>query len=171
MQRVLVGRKLLKPNCLSKRLSVCLKTSFRTTVKPSLSVPLLSGLGFTNVDRKKAIRIGSVDLPATPAEIEYAQTHLKSKYKLVRICQSIVKFLDEWLLEPILTIRRLAQILILFIPVAATVPIVFFGDKVNKDNTTGTLWWYDFLATQMERARPTFIKVSKEKKKWCSVLN
>lgn len=160
MHRVSLQRTLLKTNCLNKPFHICLRTSLRTIVKPSLAVPLLSALGFTHVDKKKAIRIGSRELPATPSEIEFAQSHLKSRYKLIRICQSIVKFLDDWLLEPIMTVRRLAHILILFIPVAATVPIVFFGQKVDKDDTTGTLWWYDFLATQMERAGPTFIKVS-----------
>jgi aarF domain-containing kinase len=52
----------------------------------------------------------------------------------------------------------------LFIPIAVTVPIVFFGQKVNENERSGTLWWYDFLATQMERAGPTFIKVSLGKK-------
>lgn len=149
----------LRTPCLKKSFYICTKTSLRANAKPSLSVPLLSAFGFTHVDQEKAIRIGSRDLPATPSEIEYAETHIKSKYTLVRLCQAIVKFLDDWLIEPIMTIRRLVHILLLFIPVAATVPITFFGQKLDSDDTAGTLWWYDFLATQMERAGPTFIKV------------
>lgn len=116
-------------------------------------------------DKKKAIRLGSADQPATPSEIEFAELNHRSKYKLVRICQCIIKFLDDWILEPVLTIRRLTHILLLFIPVALTVPVVFFGHKVEgdkDDNNTGTLWWFDFLAIQMERAGPTFIKVRRK---------
>ncbi|OAD08241.1 hypothetical protein MUCCIDRAFT_151499 [Mucor lusitanicus CBS 277.49] len=79
---------------------------------------------------------------------------------LIRLCKRILQFLDDYLLEPILTLRRLTHILLLFLPVAITVPIVFFGQKEDEDEKAGTLWWYDFLATQMERAGPTFIKLA-----------
>lgn len=126
--------------------------------KGSLALLASTPFQFHSVD-KKAVRVGSVDSPATPAEIEHAELTHESRFMLVRICKRILQFLDAYVLEPILTLRRLTHILLLFLPVAITVPIVFFGQKEDEDEKAGTLWWYDFLATQMERAGPTFIKV------------
>lgn len=109
----------------------------------------------------KAIRIGSIDHPATPQEIEIAEANYESEYLIVRLCLRVVKLLDDWIVEPVLTLRRLAHILILFIPIVLTAPSVYFG-KYNpiEGERSGTLWWFDFLAKQMERAGPTFIKVN-----------
>jgi aarF domain-containing kinase len=116
-------------------------------------------LSFKSTENK-AFRIGSNNAPATPSEIEQIELKYESKHVFVRICNHIVQWLDNWVLEPILTIRRLAHILILFVPVVITVPVVFFGEKsIKESQTQGTLWWFDFLAKQMERAGPTFIKV------------
>lgn len=128
--------------------------------KGSLALLASTPFHLHSVD-KKAVRVGSVDAPATPAEIEHAELTHESRFMLIRLCKRILQFLDDYLLEPILTLRRLTHILLLFLPVAITVPIVFFGQKEDEDEKAGTLWWYDFLATQMERAGPTFIKVSK----------
>jgi aarF domain-containing kinase len=95
---------------------------------------------------------------ATPSEIE-AASEQQSEFILVRLFDRLVKFLDNWLFEPALTVRRFAHILILFIPVALAIPAVLFGQQLDGDEKAGTLWWYDFLAKQMERAGPTFIKV------------
>jgi hypothetical protein len=151
---------LLKNNSLYKtaRPAIALSTN-----KVTCSILAASSFRIHSVD-KKAVRIGSEPLPATPSEIEFAELTHESRFLLVRICKRIVQFLDDWILEPILTLRRLTHILVLFIPIAVTVPIVFFGQKVNENERSGTLWWYDFLATQMERAGPTFIKVSLGKK-------
>ncbi|KAI8642073.1 hypothetical protein BD408DRAFT_417035 [Parasitella parasitica] len=132
-----------------------------TACRRSRAVLLLSctPLHLHSID-KKAFRFGSVQSPATPAEIEHAELTHESKFMLVRICKRILQFLDTYIVEPVLTLRRLTHILIIFLPVAITVPIVFCGQKVNQDENAGTLWWYDFLATQMERAGPTFIKLA-----------
>jgi hypothetical protein len=150
------------PFCTLKKTS--LKPALLTTAlnKHTPAPALFSAITFGGhiVDKKKAVRLGSTQSPATPSEIEITENNRRSKYLLVRICQRIIRFLDDWILEPVLTIRRLTHILLLFIPVAITVPVVFFGRKVDKEeNSAGTLWWFDFLANQMERAGPTFIKV------------
>lgn len=128
------------------------------TTKVTCSILTASSFQIHSVD-KKAIRLGSPSLPATPSEIECAELTHESRFLLVRVCKRIIQLLDDWILEPILTIRRLTHILVLFIPLALTVPIVFFGHMDKENERSGTLWWYDFLATQMERAGPTFIKV------------
>lgn len=130
-----------------------------TTSRTNAALLLASAPFHFHSKDKKAIRLGSVYSPATPAEIEHAELTHESRFMLIRICKRIIQFLDAYILEPILTLRRLTHILILFLPVAITVPIVFFGQKANEDEKAGTLWWYGFLATQMERAGPTFIKV------------
>ncbi|KAI8075495.1 uncharacterized protein B0P05DRAFT_588526 [Gilbertella persicaria] len=119
----------------------------------------ISALRFHPVDQK-AVRIGSIANPATPAEIEDAELNHRSRFAIVRFLKRILNWLDDHVLEPVLTLRRLIHILILFVPVALTSPAVFFGHMDEEGEKTGTLWWYDFLASQMERAGPTFIKLA-----------
>lgn len=112
-------------------------------------------------NERKAVEIGSRERLATPQEIEIAEANYESKYLIVRICHRIFKLIDAWIFEPLLTLRRLAHILILFVPVAITAPIVYFGKyDIVENERSGTLLWFDFLSKQMERAGPTFIKVS-----------
>lgn len=168
----------LQKSCLPKRFFSVKSSSFligrgvKHTLRPAIILSTTTTASRTNATLllasapfhlhsidKKAVRLGSIHSPATPAEIEHAELTHESRFMLIRICKRIIQFLDAYILEPILTLRRLTHILILFLPVAITVPIVFFGQKANEDEKAGTLWWYDFLATQMERAGPTFIKV------------
>ncbi|KAI9261314.1 ABC1-domain-containing protein [Helicostylum pulchrum] len=158
MHRILLKKSLKAPCFRTSKYPTTLRVPKHMYSKPV--IPLYCTLGFHHVDKTKAIRIGSEKSPATPSQIEFVESQQVSNYKLVRIAQSIIRFIDQWVLEPILTLHRFAHILVLFIPVAVTVPIVYFGQKVDKEDTTGTLWWYDFLATQMERAGPTFIKLA-----------
>ena len=69
--------------------------------------------------------------------------------------------LIRYIFEPIATGLRFIQLVFIFIPVLATIPVIFIGPRVAEfDNErTGTLWWYKFLVRQMERAGATFIKV------------
>lgn len=69
----------------------------------------------------------------------------------------------RYIYEPIATGSRFVQLVIIFVPIFATIPVIFLGPRdPNADNErTGTLWWYRFLVRQMERAGPTFIKVIK----------
>ncbi|KAI9300044.1 hypothetical protein BJ944DRAFT_257988 [Cunninghamella echinulata] len=82
------------------------------------------------------------------------------KKKMLRLLHSFLRFLDEWLLEPILTLRRLLHILLLFTPVIITSPAIFLGSPVNDNDKSGTIWWYGFIAAQMEKAGPSFIKLA-----------
>jgi hypothetical protein len=67
----------------------------------------------------------------------------------------------RYIYEPIATGMRFIQLVAIFVPVFATIPIIFIGSRdPNRDNErTGTLWWYAFLVKQMEKAGATFIKV------------
>lgn len=80
---------------------------------------------------------------------------------LSRLCQIIYVLSYKYIYEPIATGLRFFHLVIIFIPVLATVPVIWFGERTQSRNgeRTGTLWWYKFLVRSMERAGPAFIKV------------
>jgi aarF domain-containing kinase len=80
---------------------------------------------------------------------------------LTRITQEIYVFLFSYIYEPIATGVRFFHLAIIFLPVLATVPVIWCGRRNPNRNgeRSGTLWWFDFLVCSMERAGPAFIKV------------
>lgn len=78
-----------------------------------------------------------------------------------RFFSSIWVVLDLYIYEPIATSLRFLHLVIIFVPVIITVPAIWLGKRQRKrDNErNGTLWWYGFLVSSMERAGPAFIKV------------
>lgn len=68
---------------------------------------------------------------------------------------------DLYLYEPIATGFRFLHLVVIFVPVIITTPIIWFGSRLkDHDNErSGTIWWYGFLVRAMERAGPAFIKV------------
>ena len=78
-----------------------------------------------------------------------------------RFRHSVVLCLDIYIWEPICTGLRFLHLVLIFVPVIATVPIIWCGkrDKKRNNERRGTLWWYSFLVQSMERAGPAFIKV------------
>ena len=80
---------------------------------------------------------------------------------LNRVFRCIVFFVDQYIYEPIATSLRFFHLVIVFVPVIVTIPVIWFGRR-RKDRDherAGTLWWYGFLVASMERAGPAFIKV------------
>lgn len=75
--------------------------------------------------------------------------------------RTIWRFVDTYIVEPIATGIRFLHLVIIFVPVLATVPAIWFGPRIpEKDNERqGTLWWYWFLVSSMERAGAAFIKL------------
>lgn len=73
----------------------------------------------------------------------------------------IACFLRDNIWEPVLTARRLVHLLILFVPVLLTSPMLLVGksEKELRGDRWGAVWWYEFLTAQMQRAGPTFVKV------------
>ncbi|TKA67801.1 hypothetical protein B0A55_09926 [Friedmanniomyces simplex] len=71
------------------------------------------------------------------------------------------RFLDKWIVEPMATGFRFLKLVIIFVPVLATIPVIWFGERrADRDNErSGTLWWYGFLVASMERAGAAFIKL------------
>ncbi|KAI9249159.1 hypothetical protein BDA99DRAFT_222135 [Phascolomyces articulosus] len=98
---------------------------------------------------------------ATPSEIETAAAE-PPQTSIKRLFYELLRIFDEWILEPLLTFRRFVHIVFIFAPVILITPAVLIGSRVEaeQDEKRGTLWWFDFLASQMERAGPTFIKLA-----------
>ncbi|RMZ92157.1 hypothetical protein DV736_g638, partial [Chaetothyriales sp. CBS 134916] len=78
-----------------------------------------------------------------------------------RVYRYVVYVLDQYVYEPIATTLRFFHLVIIFVPVIVTIPVVWLGRRrKDRDNErVGTLWWYEFLVASMERAGPAFIKL------------
>jgi aarF domain-containing kinase len=85
----------------------------------------------------------------------------EDSHGITRVWENIVLYADLYIWEPICTGGRFVHLFIIFIPVIFTIPAIWIGPrKKDRDNErSGTLWWYRFLVTSMERAGPAFIKV------------
>ena len=70
--------------------------------------------------------------------------------------------LRNTILEPLITAGRFAYLFCLFFPVILASPMLLIGVPAPElhGDRWGAVWWYDLLVMQMERAGPTFIKVS-----------
>ena len=81
---------------------------------------------------------------------------------LSSVRQRISVFLWCYIYDPLATGVRFLHLVVIFAPVVLTIPSVWFGRKVTAHHGTrsGTLWWYNFLVSAMQRAGPAFIKVS-----------
>lgn len=89
---------------------------------------------------------------------EQVPDRLKNSSKVRR---NIWRFLDAWFIEPLATGLRFLHLVVIFVPVIFTVPVIWIGARVSeRDNErSGTLWWYGFLVSSMERAGAAFIKL------------
>ena len=98
-------------------------------------------------------------LEASRAEI--AKEIPEDVHGLRRVWKGTYLFVDTWIFEPIATTFRFLHLVIIFVPVIGTMPLIWLGKRQrNHDNErSGTLWWYSFLVRSMERAGPAFIKV------------
>lgn len=98
-------------------------------------------------------------LEASRAEI--AKEIPEDVHGLPRVWKAIYLFVDTLIVEPIATTFRFLHLVIIFVPVIGTMPLIWLGRRQkNRDNErSGTLWWYSFLVRSMERAGPAFIKL------------
>lgn len=96
----------------------------------------------------------------SPARVE--PTILSPAEPERRILYRILDVLNDKIWEPLLTGRRFIYLLFLFVPVLLSAPMILVGHSEEKflGDRWGAVWWYGFLTTQMQRAGPTFVKVS-----------
>lgn len=98
-------------------------------------------------------------LEASRAEI--AKEIPEEIHGLRRTWRRLFLLVDTVIVEPIATTFRFLHLVVIFVPVIVTMPLVWLGAR-RKDHDyerSGTLWWYSFLVHSMERAGPAFIKV------------
>ncbi|BGO90702.1 hypothetical protein JCM10020v2_002345 [Rhodotorula toruloides] len=87
------------------------------------------------------------------------------------LVRRIRRWVRDWVLEPVSTSLRFLQLVLLFLPVLVTAPILALElvderrdrrrgrERRTKERTTTRLW-YLLLVHQMEMAGPTFIKLA-----------
>lgn len=78
-----------------------------------------------------------------------------------RYRRAIWRVFDTYIFEPLATGLRFLHLVVIFVPVMITVPVMWFGTRQadRDDERSGTLWWYGFLVASMERAGAAFIKL------------
>jgi aarF domain-containing kinase len=92
---------------------------------------------------------------------ELVKTVDEDKRGLSRLVGKVTIFLDVYIWEPLCTGFRFCHLVVIFVPVILSVPVIWLGRRQpDRDNErSGTLWWYNFLVWGMEAAGPAFIKV------------
>ena len=85
----------------------------------------------------------------------------KDVHGLKRVYKTIIYVLDQYIYEPIATSLRFLHLVFIFVPVIVTIPAVWIGPRrKDRDNErAGTIWWYGFLVSSMERSGAAFIKL------------
>lgn len=80
---------------------------------------------------------------------------------LLRLLHEAASLFKLYIWEPVCTGFRFLHLVVIFVPVIATVPAIWLGRRQpERDNErSGTLWWYGFLVKSMELAGPAFIKL------------
>lgn len=124
---------------------------------------ILSPLAFVDVAHKKTDNGEQTHeeamLEVSRKELDEQVPHAlrnSSKYR-----RGIYFFIEDYIIEPIATGFRFLHLVIIFVPVIVTIPVIWLGARQSdRDNErSGTLWWYGFLVNSMERAGAAFIKV------------
>ncbi|KZO95973.1 ABC1-domain-containing protein [Calocera viscosa TUFC12733] len=74
----------------------------------------------------------------------------------------ILRWLKLKIWEPLLTGVRFCHLVLIFLPVIVAAPMLLVGvpEKKLDGDRWGAVWWYGLLTAQMQRAGPTFIKMS-----------
>ena len=123
----------------------------------------MSPLAFVEISHDKA---GNGDKTHEEAMLEASRKELaeqvpKSLEKSKKYRRSIYFFIEDYIIEPIATGLRFLHLVIIFVPVIVTIPVIWIGSRnPNRDDErSGTIWWYGFLVSSMERAGAAFIKV------------
>ncbi|EGP89948.1 unnamed protein product [Zymoseptoria tritici ST99CH_1A5] len=144
-----------------------LRANFRAPPSPvkggSVLLAALSPVAFVQIaeddDNKDGLTHEERMLESSRKELaEQVPDRLKNSNK-IRV--GIYRFVDEWIWEPLATGLRFLHLVVIFVPVLVSVPAIWFGARrPDRDNERGgTLWWYGFLVSSMERAGAAFIKL------------
>jgi aarF domain-containing kinase len=124
---------------------------------------VLSPLAFVGIANEKS---GDGEQTHEEAMLEASRKELdeqvpKSIQHSAKYRRGLYFFIEDYIIEPIATGLRFLHLIIIFVPVIVTIPAIWIGQRqADKDNErSGTIWWYGFLVSSMERAGAAFIKV------------
>jgi len=144
------------------------RTPFVLTIAASATLPLVSNSPNNDPDPDDTEE-DDIDLTLEQSLLDTSERERKrqtyginrERSVFYRLFRSIKIAFLRYVFEPIATGIRFVQLVVIFVPVFVTIPVIFLGTRVpERDHErSGTLWWYQFLVKQMERAGPTFIKV------------
>lgn len=130
-----------------------------TALLVALAVPLHQVL---NSDVKAEEQFAAGLTKSETPQAQEQQAEQKQVEREHNIFWRILYFFRDYVIEPLSTARRFCYLAFIFIPVLATAPVLLLDySKHGKPERWTTIWWYRFLVRQMERAGPTFIKVSR----------
>lgn len=133
-----------------------------STPRSPLLLALLTPAAFVDISEESRKNGESGEILMLEASRHEIDKELPDEVKgLKRAWMRCVLFLDIYIYEPIATGFRFLHLVVIFVPVIVTIPIIFIGSrrKDKDDERGGTLWWYAFLVHSMERAGPAFIKL------------
>jgi len=131
--------------------------------KCTIVLSLLSPAAFVALSEEEDKEDGKTPeehmLEASRAEI--AKELPDDVHGVTRAWRGFYLLVDAYITEPIATTLRFLHLVVIFVPVIVTIPLLLIGSRQkNRDNErSGTLWWYSFLVRSMERGGPAFIKV------------
>ncbi|KAH7088507.1 hypothetical protein FB567DRAFT_340282 [Paraphoma chrysanthemicola] len=124
---------------------------------------VLSPLAFVGLAHEES---GNGEKTHEEAMLEASRKELKEQVpkalqNSTKYRRCIYFFIEDYIIEPIATGLRFLHLVIIFVPVIVTIPAIWLGQRQPKrDNErSGTLWWYGFLVSSMERAGAAFIKL------------
>jgi aarF domain-containing kinase len=124
---------------------------------------VLSPLAFVGLAQEQS---GNGEKTHEEAMLEASRKELdeqvpKALENSVKYRRGIYFFIEDYIIEPIATGLRFLHLVFIFVPVIVTIPAIWLGERQGDkdDERTGTLWWYGFLVSSMERAGAAFIKV------------
>jgi aarF domain-containing kinase len=124
---------------------------------------VLSPLAFVGIANEKS---GNGEQTHEGAMLEASRKELdeqvpKSIQNSTKYRRGIYFFFEDYVIEPIATVFRFLHLVVIFVPVIVTIPAIWLGQRRSDkdDERSGTLWWYGFLVSSMERAGAAFIKV------------
>lgn len=80
----------------------------------------------------------------------------------ITLFEKITDLLRKYMFSPLRTGLRFLHLLFIFSPVIIASPMLFIGvsEPQYGGERRGAIWWYGLLTKSMQRAGPTFIKVS-----------
>lgn len=134
-------------------------------IKYGVSISILVGGGLLyifDVSRRPELH----DLIISPAFIppsgKQAPVFVIPSPPDITLFEKITNLLRKYMFSPLRTGLRFLHLLFIFSPVIIASPMLFIGvsEPQYGGERWGAIWWYGLLTKNMQRAGPTFIKVS-----------